>query len=154
MTRANGPSRGDIIAVTRSWLGAPYLHQASQKGVGTDCLGLVRGVWRELYGEEPEFPPPYTPDWSERHWSGQQGAEPLKRAAEKYLEPQAAGGQLPGNVVLFRVVPRGPAKHIGILSDHDRFIHAYAGREVTESWLSRWWQARIVGLYAFPGVPS
>ena len=28
------------------WIGTPYRHQASLKGVGCDCLGLVRGVWR------------------------------------------------------------------------------------------------------------
>jgi hypothetical protein len=40
-----------IIAAARSWLGTPYAHQASLKGVGCDCLGLVRGVWREVQGE-------------------------------------------------------------------------------------------------------
>ena len=33
-----------VIAAARGWIGTPYLHQASLKGVGTDCLGLVRGV--------------------------------------------------------------------------------------------------------------
>lgn len=32
----------DIVAAARGWIGTPYLHQASLKGVGTDCLGLVR----------------------------------------------------------------------------------------------------------------
>jgi hypothetical protein len=38
--------RSDIIAEARSWIGTPYAHQASVKGIGCDCLGLVRGVWR------------------------------------------------------------------------------------------------------------
>ena len=37
-----------------SWIGTPYRHQASLKGVGCDCLGLVRGVWRAVIGAEPE----------------------------------------------------------------------------------------------------
>ena len=45
----------------RGWIGTPYRHQASLKGVGCDCLGLVRGVWREVMGEEPEAPPAYRP---------------------------------------------------------------------------------------------
>jgi cell wall-associated NlpC family hydrolase len=30
----------DIIAAARSWIGTPYCHQASLKGVGCDCSGF------------------------------------------------------------------------------------------------------------------
>jgi len=55
-----------VLALAEPWIGTPYRHQASLRGVGCDCLGLIRGVWRELYGSEPELPPPYAPDWAER----------------------------------------------------------------------------------------
>ncbi|MGA8997361.1 MAG: peptidase P60, partial [Pseudolabrys sp.] len=42
--------RKDIVAETRRWIGTPYRHQASLIGVGCDCLGLVRGVWRAVVG--------------------------------------------------------------------------------------------------------
>ena len=59
-------SRADeIVARARDWIGTPYRHQASCKGAGTDCLGLLRGVWREVLGAEPEAVPGYTPDWAE-----------------------------------------------------------------------------------------
>jgi len=48
-----------VIEAARGWLGTPYRHQASVKGVGSDCLGLVRGVWREVMGEEPDTTPPW-----------------------------------------------------------------------------------------------
>lgn len=54
-----------VLAEAETWLGTPYRHQGSRKGVGCDCLGLVRGIWRALYGREPELPGPYTPDWAE-----------------------------------------------------------------------------------------
>ena len=54
-----------IVAEARSWVGTPYQHQCSTKGAGTDCLGLVRGVWRAMLGPEPEVVPPYTADWAE-----------------------------------------------------------------------------------------
>ncbi len=64
-----GSGAGDVgarVAVAaRAWLGTPYRHQASVKGVGADCLGLVRGLWREVVGAEPEGVPPYSPDWAE-----------------------------------------------------------------------------------------
>ena len=58
-------TRARIVAEARAWIGTPYRHQASLKGVGCDCLGLVRGVWRAVIGPEPERAPPYAPDWAE-----------------------------------------------------------------------------------------
>ena len=65
-----------VITAARGWLGTPYHDQASVKGVGCDCLGLVRGVWRELHGAEPLPLPPYSRDWGE---TGTR--EPLAEAA-------------------------------------------------------------------------
>ena len=54
-----------VIAIARSWIGTPYHDQASLRGVGCDCLGLARGVWREIVGPEPFPIPPYSRDWGE-----------------------------------------------------------------------------------------
>ena len=54
-----------VIAIARSWLGTPYHDQASLRGVGCDCLGLARGVWREVVGPEPFPIPAYSRDWGE-----------------------------------------------------------------------------------------
>lgn len=45
-----------VLAEAESWIGTPYRHGASMRGVSCDCLGLVRGIWRALYGNEPEHP--------------------------------------------------------------------------------------------------
>lgn len=37
-----------VVTEARSWLGTPFHWQASLKGVGADCRGLVVGVAREL----------------------------------------------------------------------------------------------------------
>ena len=58
-------ARPEVVTAARGWIGTPYVHQASVRGAGCDCLGLLRGVWRELIGPEPEVVPPYTMDWSE-----------------------------------------------------------------------------------------
>ena len=77
-----------VIAAARGWIGTPYLHQASLKGVGTDCLGLVRGVWREVMGAEPEAPPPYAPGWAEMG-----GGEAMAEAARQATCCCFAGGR-------------------------------------------------------------
>lgn len=140
-------SRLQIIDAARAWIGTPYVHQASAKGAGCDCLGLVRGVWRELYGGEPEAPPAYTPDWNERH-----GGEALLDAAARNMTARDSLAFEPGDVLIFRVAADGPAKHCGVASAPDRFIHAYAGREVIETSFNRWWRARLAGVFMFPGA--
>ncbi|MEO0400311.1 MAG: NlpC/P60 family protein [Pseudomonadota bacterium] len=147
-TKSATIDRAAIVGAVRDWLGTPYRHQTSVKHQGTDCLGLIRGVYRDLYGREPETPPPYTPDWNERRAS----EEPLLSAARRHLVPIADDTILPGHVLVFRVVEDGPAKHCGVATACDQFIHAYAGRAVIESWLSRWWRDRLVGLFDYPGA--
>ena len=79
-----------IVAEAVSWVGTPYRHQAALKGIGCDCLGLVRGIWRAVYGSEPEATPAYTPDWAEAR-----GAETLATAAERHLVPVAQRPRVP-----------------------------------------------------------
>ena len=135
----------DIIACARDWIGTPYLHQASLKGVGADCLGLIRGVYRELYGDEPEVAPPYTPDWAEAG-----GAETLRDAARRHLQEIPLTDIAAGHVMLFRILPKAPAKHAAILTAPNRMVHAYSGHAVCETYLSAWWDRRLAYAFQFP----
>ncbi len=136
----------EIVAEARRWLGTPYIHQASCRGAGTDCLGLLRGVWRELYGVEPEAVPAYTADWSEAD-----GVERLLQAAARNLE--LVGLPSPGDVLIFRMRAGSVAKHVGLMSADGgapAFIHAYSGHGVVESPLSAAWARRIAASFRFP----
>ncbi len=136
--------RQDILTCTQEWLGTPYRHQMAQKGVGCDCLGLVRGVWREIFGYELAKPPPYTPDWAEKH-----GQETLKQAADIYLTSLTLQEVQCGDVILFRMQPQAPAKHMAILYTKHSIIHAYWGRAVSISPLSLFWRKRQAYAYSF-----
>lgn len=139
-------SAAEIVTLARGWIGTPYVHQASTRGAGADCLGLVRGVWRDWVGAEPEAPPAYTADWSEAS-----GEERLWAAALRHLEPRP--DLAPGAVILFRMRPGAVAKHMGIVSAlgvRPAFVHAYSGHAVTESPLSQPWARRIVAVFDFP----
>lgn len=139
--------RHAILAEARDWIGTPYQHQASAKHAGCDCLGLVRGVWRALYGAEPEAAPPYTPDWAERA-----GAETLLAAARRHLDEISIKTAAPGDVLLFRMDAHSPAKHAAILDEGDGLIHAYWARAVVRSRFAPWWRARLAGAFSFPGA--
>lgn len=138
--------RARVIAEARDWIGTPYVHQASAKGAGTDCLGLVRGVWRAVRGAEPETPPPYTPDWAERR-----GRETLLEAAGRHMALIAPDEARPGDVLLFRARAGAPVKHCAILSAPERIIHAWQGRAVCETALGPWWRRRAAAAAVFPG---
>ncbi|MFS8039214.1 NlpC/P60 family protein [Xanthobacter sp. AM11] len=140
-------TRAAILAEARSWIGTPYLHRASLKGHGADCLGLVRGVWRALVGPEPEPLPPYAPDWAE---AGRR--ETLADTARRCLVAVPLAEARPGDVLLFRFRAHLPAKHAAFLAEAGRMIHAYDGASVCESHLSPWWQRRCAFAFAFPGV--
>lgn len=134
--------------IARSWVGTPYRHQASRKGAGADCLGLVRGVWREHLGAEPTALPPYTPDWGEVRRE-----EALWEAARAHLVERGPGEGVPGDVLLFRMRAGSVAKHLGILTEGGawpRFVHAYSGHGVVETSLSSPWRRRLVAAFAFP----
>ncbi len=140
-------TRERIVTEARRWLGTPYRHQASVMGAGADCLGLVRGVWREVIGPEPERAPGYTPDWAEML-----GQETLLDAARRHMREVAIGEAMDGDVVLFRMALGAPARHAAIISGEDRIIHAYWGRSVCETRLVPWWRRRMAAAFQFPGV--
>lgn len=133
-----------IVAAARGWVGTPFRHGASLRGVGCDCLGLVRGVWRETVGPEPEAVPAYPPDWASL------SGERLAGALARHCPPLPA--LAPGAIVLLRWRPGLPAGHCAIATGPDAIVHAHAGAAVAEVALAPW-RRRVAGVFAFPGRP-
>jgi NlpC/P60 family putative phage cell wall peptidase len=158
-----GGKTDDIVAIARSWIGTPYVHQASLKGVGCDCLGLLRGIWRDLRGEEAEETPPYSRDWAEAR-----AAETLYMALKRHAHEIDTARLAPGDIALFRMASHGPAKHCGIVAKRQSacgirqsdqtaksiadcrladagltLIHARQNKRVSEEPLSPFWRSRL-----------
>lgn len=138
-------SRDAVIAEARAWIGTPYHHQAAVKGVGCDCLGLARGVWRAVYGADPEQPPAYSRDWAETL-----RRETLAEAASRHMIPVALNAIAPGDLLLFAISADAPAKHCGILVAPDRMVHAVESHPVAEVSLVPWWRGRLRFAFRFP----
>lgn len=137
-----------VVAEARKWIGTPYRHQATRINAGTDCLGLIRGIWRSLIGTEPTTIPPYTEDWSEPT-----GEESLLAAAGIWLVPKPLSSSDIGDVLVFRMRSNNVAKHLGIAAvsqNQPTFIHAYTGHGVVETYLTLPWARRIVARFEFP----
>jgi len=133
-----------VVTAARAFLGTPYRHQAATIGAGCDCLGLLRGVWRALYGSEPMAVPPYRADLRDPLNAGA-----LRVAAEALLLVEH-GPPGAGQVVLFRLAGHEP-KHCGILISPTRFIHAQERLGVVEANLTEAWARRVAGRFRFPG---
>ncbi len=142
-----GAGASAIVRVARGWIGTPYHHQASLKGVGTDCLGLVRGVWREIHGRDAELPPAYSRDWAEAS-----GRETMLEAARRHLDEITVAEAEAGDVLIFRLRPGTVAKHAGILATAGTMIHAMEGRPVAEVPLGPWWRRRIAAAFRVRGA--
>ena len=134
-----------VVTVARAWLGTPYHDQASLRGVGCDCLGLARGVWREMVGAETFPIPPYSRDWGEIG-----PREVLAEGARRMMAEVALADAVTGALVLFRMAPRAMAKHVGILTTPDSFIHSYERLGVIEEVLTPIWRRRIAFAFLFP----
>lgn len=135
-----------MVTEARLWLGTPYQHQASLKHIGCDCLGLLRGVWRHIYGVEPELMPAYAPRWNEASSTDLL----MDMAARNFVQKLENTDFNAGDVLLFKYRLDLPSRHIGIVSGEDKFIHAYSGRGVVENRFNHWWKRHLAGRYMWP----
>jgi NlpC/P60 family putative phage cell wall peptidase len=140
------PTRDAIVAHARLWIGTPYHDQASTCGAGTDCLGLIRGIYRALYGHDVAAVPAYTRDWAEAA-----GEEAMLAAARRHLVEIPVHDIAPGDVLVFRYHRHHVAKHAAIFAGKT-MVHAVEGAPVSEVPFSSWWHRRMAGAFAFPGV--
>ena len=142
LNRQHAHARGHRRRGAR-WIGTPYRHQASLKGVGCDCLGLVRGVWRAVY----------------RRRAGTRAAlcaglgggarqESLAAAAARHLVAIERDEIEPGDVLLFRWRAHLPPS-TRPLSPRPQVVHAHDGAAVTEVVLAPWWRRRLALRFAF-----
>lgn len=143
-------TRAEAIADAYLWLGTPYLHQASVRGVGTDCLGLVGGVARDrgtaeglAWAADPNF----------KGYGRTPHARTLLEGTDKYLERIRLAEVTAGDILLmkFAVEPQ----HFAFISrmDPTYIIHASSShRKVVEHRLDEVWRSRVIRAYRYRGL--
>lgn len=139
-------ARCEIVAAARRWIGTRWNHQASKRGVGTDCIGLVVGVARELGIPEAAG---FDASSEIRGYGREPDPAMLLRACDAFLEPCAA--PVPGDILLLRF--KSEPQHFAIMSGPDYMIHAWAqARKVVENRIDALWRSRIVRAYSYRGI--
>lgn len=134
----------EVVAAARRWIGTPYVDGQALRGVGCDCIGLIRGVLLDVSGIKAPNPPGWRADWASSR------ARPLVTAARDQL---SAGDRLnpqPGDVLALRGL-NGREPHCGIMAPDGRFIHAIEGVGVVEVHLSQW-VTRVSFVAKFPAA--
>jgi NlpC/P60 family putative phage cell wall peptidase len=89
--------------------------------------------------------PPYSRDWGEAG-----PVEVLAEAARAAMVELDISATCTGDVILFRMRAGAIAKHVGILSGDNQFIHAYERTGVVEEYLTESWRRRITYAFRFP----
>lgn len=139
-----------IAHEARQWIGTRYHHQASLKGVGTDCIGLVAGVAAACgVPEAREF----LSSPSLRCYGPTPDPEQLMAGASRFLRKIAIWEARTGDILIFKF--RIEPQHFAIISrdDPQYIVHAYAqARRAVENRLDDIWRARILHAFRFRGI--
>jgi cell wall-associated NlpC family hydrolase len=115
------PTRGELVAAeAREWLGTKFIWQASQKGVGCDCKGLLWGVARELGFPEAESLYAKVADYSPTR---PVPSALLKEGFAAIFDPVSE--MQTGDVLLVKL--GGRPSHVAIYSGEGKAIHAQIG---------------------------
>jgi len=143
----------DIVVEARGWIGTRWVHQASVKGVGVDCVGLALGVGINLdlfagvdlnapviqeilaYGREPT-------------------TAQLIAGCEAFAAPIEGAIQV-GDIALFTF--NGQVSHLAIVGEYPHgghsLIHAFIGsRKVSENRFDESWTSRFACAYRYRGI--
>lgn len=107
------------VIEAREWIGTPYVIGQDVKGVGCDCLGLLRGVWRVVIGEEPDEKPRTARDWYIMEPNA------LIDIADRYMT--RVDGPVHGGLVIMNVGRSRAGNHCGLMAldgDQATVIHA------------------------------
>ena len=95
--------RKRVVEVSQEWIGTPYAYARAEKGVASDCSGMVMRVYEEAASRR-------LPRNSAKQ------ADFCKKIKDKEVKP--------GDLVFF-ATGKDPKKvsHVGIMLDKDNFVH-------------------------------
>lgn len=122
-----------IVEEAMTWMGTPYKYAGSDKGVGTDCSGMVLRVYEDAAGLK------------------------LPRNSRKQAEfckKLKKGDVKAGDLVFFATgKDAGVVSHVGIMIDGSRFVHASSKKGVIISDLTTPYYQRTFLMYGrVPGA--
>lgn len=113
-------TRDQIVAEARSWIHTPFIWQASLKGVGCDCKGLMVGIARELGMPEAE-----TIDARIDNYEHTFSPDRLLAGLEATLI--RVDRAQPGDLIAMPMGPQPGPRHLAVLTESGRILHSMGG---------------------------
>ncbi|QQR69243.1 MAG: peptidase P60 [Alphaproteobacteria bacterium] len=142
----NKITRSDAVAEARAWLGTPFHHQASVKGVGCDCIGLIKGVGVAL--GLVDYDPASPEAQAFANYSMLPNSRRMREGLTTWLVSIPVSEATLADI-LFMAWGREP-QHVALITDKG-IIHSYSGvGKVVEHALDEDWKHRIVAAYRYP----
>ena len=102
-----------LYAELKEWLGTPYKYAASDKGVGTDCSGMVMRVYQTVYSKDLQ--------------------RNSARIYERNCTHVSRDKLTEGDLVFFNNGKTSNITHVGIYLKDNYFVHASSSRGVVVS---------------------
>jgi len=146
------PTREDIVAEARTWVGTPFQHLTRVKGIGVDCVGLVIAIADDLGIKDNDGKPFLRDDY--RAYPTQPSDRFVHDECCRRLVRKSVNDLCQGDIVSLKV-PR-TACHVAIITERQGvlyMIHGYSPlRKVVEHILDNSFRRRIIGVFSYPGV--
>jgi hypothetical protein len=148
------PTRAEVVACARSYVGTKFVHQGRRLGQALDCVGLILCVGEDLAFEDKNGVPLLRTDYPD--YPAQPKGRFVHDECVKRLVRKSILDLKPGDVITLRL-PTDPC-HTAIIGEIPgqglSMIHCYDGgrRKCIEHRLDEHWQRRIVGAFEFPGI--
>ena len=142
----NNPTRLDAVAEARRWLDTPFHHQDSVKGVGCDCIGLIKGVGTAL--QLVDYNPASPLAQAFANYSMLPNSRRMREGLATWLVEIPVPDAVLGDIY-FMAWGREP-QHVALVTDIG-IIHSYSGvGKVVEHALDESWRRRIIASYRYP----
>ncbi len=142
----NKITRMEIVQEARTWIGTPFRHQGSLKGVACDCIGLIKAIGMQF--KLMDYDQTYPEALSYANYSMMPDSKRMREALGRWFIPvPVAEAQVAD--FYFMAWGREP-QHVALVTDHG-IIHSYSGAgKVVEHSLDDRWRQRIAAAYRFP----
>lgn len=136
--------RPDIVAEARAWIDTPFHWQASVKGRGCDCKGLIWGVARELGLTEADA-------FHARLANYASVDVALLRAGLRSVFDEVAEMR-PADVLLLKI--GGQPRHLAFYAGGGRMIHTYGKgpSRVLEVPMGHAWREAVDSIWTWRGI--
>jgi len=143
------PTREQIVAEARTWLGVPWRHQGRDR-VAIDCAGLLELVGKATGAINYTGPKDYRRE--------SDGTKFLRHFARAGCREKSTALAKDGDILVFLVQDGALPRHCGIRSTRNgipSFIHSYGApnwRKVVEDSLAGIWATHLVAVWEYPNI--